>query len=105
MNWTLTIGVVVVTGLVIMFAEHEKTLRVANANAQSSADASVWAVENQGNEITNIPPAGQYPANTLSEAPNAGVNNIYAVTPQLTPQEIAEGDRYNAQGELESPEV
>lgn len=90
MNWTLAIGGVVIVALLVMFEEHEKTARVASA-AQASADASVYAVENQGNEITNVPPGGV----SYQNAPQTQL--------PLTPLQIADGESYNAQGELQAP--
>lgn len=71
----LAIGSVVIVALLLLFKERESANATANA-AQSEADAAVYAVEGQGNEVTDIPPGGELPANTLTEAPNTTINEF-----------------------------
>lgn len=82
MSPILPIGATVIVAVVLIYSEIEKH-RAASAsasNAQAEADASVYAVEGQGQEITNIAPGGTLPANyvgeeTTTEPVNTTMNN------------------------------
>jgi uncharacterized protein (UPF0333 family) len=78
MGGTLAIGAVVIVAIILIYEEIEKHNAASSAAsaAQAEADASVYAVENQGSEITNVPPGGLLPANDVSEAPNAEINEF-----------------------------
>jgi hypothetical protein len=74
----LGVGVAVIIAVLLIYEEIEKhnASEAASAAEQSEADASVYAVEGQGQEITNIPAGGELPTNPLTEAPNALVNEF-----------------------------
>lgn len=71
----LAIGGIIVIAVILIYEEIEKRNATESA-AQSEADAAVLAVEGQGQEITDIPPEGELPANTVTEAPNATINEF-----------------------------
>lgn len=108
MNWTLAIGSVVIVGVILLIEEREKR-EAASASAtsqQAASDASVWAVEGQGNEITNISPGGSAANVYFSEAP-AGASagdgpQIYNTNP-TAPTMLGHGITYNAQGVEQAP--
>lgn len=74
----LAVGAVVIVAVLLIYDEIEKhnAAQSVSSAAQAEADASVWAVEGQGNEITNVPPGGALPANTVTEAPNTTINEF-----------------------------
>jgi hypothetical protein len=78
MGGTLAIGAVVIVAIILIYEEIEKHNAASSAAsaAQSEADASAFAVEAQGVELTNIPPGGELPANNLTEAPNEMINEF-----------------------------
>lgn len=69
----LFIGCVAIAAYLLF--EHEEASKAASA-AQANADAGIYAAEGQASEITDIPPGGQLPANSLTEANNTQINEF-----------------------------